>query len=502
MSLLIRNVEILGGERDYPGRHDVFISGDRISAIGNFPTKGADEVIDGQGAYLSPGFIDVNTDSDHYLTLFEHPEQEDFLRQGVTTIAGGMCGASLAPLIYGSLESVQKWGDVTKVNVDWGTMAEFLSVLEKKPLAVNFLTLVGHSTIRRAILKDEIRESTKNELGVIGNMLKRSLDDGGFGFSTGLSYVHSHKATYPELKSLAEITKKYGGVYATHLRKSGAEIRQSINETVKLAEETGAKTLISHFLPLRGYEEEYKSALEKINNLPQEIDLHFDLYLSDKSILALYTFLPEWVKTGGREVILKKLKDKWLWPKIVKDLPKIEKGDFTIAQAPGNDFLVGKSLDEVAEAYGTSREDALLRLMVITKLRGTALYRNINRELIAYALMSPRSLVASNAAAYPANSGRFFKPDRATSTFIKFLTRTRRERIMNLGAAIKKITVIPAEKFGIKKRGVIKEGNFADLVIFSFASEDIIKTVIVNGAVAIKDKNFKGRLSGRVLRRQ
>ena len=129
--------------------------------------------------------------------------------------------------------------------------------------------------------------------------------------------------------------------------------------------------------------------------MPKETDLHFDLYLSDKSVLALYTFLPEWVKTGGREVIFKKLKDKWLWPKIIKDLPKIEKDDFIVAQAPGNDFLVGRSLDEVAEAYNTNCEDALLKLMVITKLRGTAFYRNINRELIVDALMSPRSLIAS-----------------------------------------------------------------------------------------------------------
>ncbi len=106
MTLLIKNVRIIGGAQTFPEISDVFIAGDKISAIGNFSTKTADQVIDGQGAYLSPGFIDVNTDSDHYLSLFDHPEQEDFVRQGVTTIIGGMCGSSLAPLIYGSLESV------------------------------------------------------------------------------------------------------------------------------------------------------------------------------------------------------------------------------------------------------------------------------------------------------------------------------------------------------------------------------------------------------------
>src|SRR3989344_5423724 len=105
MTLLIKNVRILGGAETFSGTKDVFINGDKISAIGNFSGKDADTVIEGQGAYLAPGFIDVNTDSDHYFSLFDYPEQDDFLRQGVTTIIGGMCGSSLAPLLYGSLES-------------------------------------------------------------------------------------------------------------------------------------------------------------------------------------------------------------------------------------------------------------------------------------------------------------------------------------------------------------------------------------------------------------
>ena len=139
MTLLIKNVRVLGGVKEFPDLCDVFVTDDKIAAIGNFPDKKADEVLDGQGAYLSPGFIDINTDSDHYLTLFDHPSQEDFLRQGVTTIFGGMCGSSLAPLLYGTLESVRKWGGSEDYgNVDWHTMGEFLETLNKRPLAVNF----------------------------------------------------------------------------------------------------------------------------------------------------------------------------------------------------------------------------------------------------------------------------------------------------------------------------------------------------------------------------
>src|SRR5665213_2732542 len=126
MTLLIKNVQVVGGARVFGEPCDVFVNNDKISAIGNFSNKNADIILDGQGAFLSPGFIDCNTDSDHYLTLFDDPSQEDFIRQGVTSIFGGMCGASLAPLLYGSLESIKKWSDTDRINVNWHTMGEFL----------------------------------------------------------------------------------------------------------------------------------------------------------------------------------------------------------------------------------------------------------------------------------------------------------------------------------------------------------------------------------------
>ena len=154
MTLLIKNVQIVGGAGNNANgaTTDVFVSDNKISAIGSFPNKKADMVLDGQGAYLSPGFIDSNTGSDHYLTLFDNPNQEDFIKQGVTTIMGGMCGASLAPLLYGSLEALQKWGDPNRTNVSWHTMGEFLKVMDKHPTSVNFGTLVGHATVRRALV--------------------------------------------------------------------------------------------------------------------------------------------------------------------------------------------------------------------------------------------------------------------------------------------------------------------------------------------------------------
>lgn len=498
MTLLIKNVRVLGTNKKLPETADVFVNSDKISAIGSFPNKSADEVIDGQGAYLAPGFIDVNTDSDHYLSIFDHPSQDDFLKQGVTTIVGGTCGSSLAPLLYGSLESIQKWGDVSKVNVDWHSLQEFLSIFDKKPLAVNFATLIGHSTIRRAIVGEQFRSLTKNELEIFAGTLRRAMKEGGFGFSTGLSYVHSYRTPYSEIEFLAKVAKEQNGIYATHLRKSGSEIGESIGETVKLSRKVGIKIVVNHFMPLLGAEKNYEAALAEIESLPADLDFHFDVYPSDTSVLALYTFLPLWVQSGGREVMLSNIKDNYFQPRIIKDFPEINPEDFILAQAPGNDFLVGRSLKELSKIYNfTDCREALLKLMLATELRGIVFYKNINEHLVKRAMVSKRSLIASNAASI-SGSGKsvVLKPERATSTFTKFLNLVESEKLMPLEEAIRKITIEPARILGLRGRGFIQEGNFADLVIFRNGE---IKFVVVNGSTALKDAAFTGRFVGRAL---
>lgn len=497
MTLLVKNVQIVGGPPDLPERVDVFISGDKISAIGSFSDKKADQIIDGQGANLAPGFIDVNTDSDHYLSLFDNPSQEDFVRQGVTTIVGGHCGSSLAPLLYGSLESIQKWADTRQVNVDWHTIAEFLSMIEKKQLGVNFMTVVGHSTIRRALIGESLRDLTKNELVVFGETVRKALVEGAAGFSTGLAYVHSRQTPYQEVKYLTKIVKDYGGVYTTHLRKSGTELPDSIDETIRIGQDTGASVLISHFQPIMGAEKEYESALDRIGGLPADWDFHFDMYPFETSVLPLYTFLPLWVQNGGVEVMNSNIRDSWLQQRIVKDLPKIKPNDFVVAQAINNDALVGQSLSELMESYYIADPGtALLKLMLSTNLKASILYKNINADLIRRGLLHPRSFVSSNAASF-GEKRKMEKPERASQTFTKFLSLIDGEKLMPLKEGIRKITSEPARKFKIRNRGEIKEGNFADLVCFR-GSE--IRFTIINGVVEYKDGAMTGVLAGKPLK--
>jgi N-acyl-D-amino-acid deacylase len=500
MTLLIKNVNIVGGNRAFKDGSDVFVSDNKISGIGNFLNKKADIVLDGQGANLSPGFIDSNTDSDHYLTIFDNPSQEDFLRQGVTTIMGGMCGSSLAPLLYGTLESIQKWGDTNRINVNWHTMAEFLAIMDKRPMGINFGSLTGHSTIRRAIVGESLRDLTKNEMSVFARTLEAALAEGAYGFSTGLEYVHAKKTSYVELRTFAEITKKHHRVYATHLRNTGMGIKESVEETIKLAKETGVSTLISHFVPVIGAEKEYKESLALINDLPADIDFNFDIYPSAYSLLPIYTFLPEWARTGGIEVMVTSISDDWLVGRIKKELTNIDEDNFIVAQAPGNDFLVGKTLKEIRQIYELKdKKDALLKLMQVMQLRGSVLYKNLDMDLILQAMISKRSLIASNAPSFAEREEgrRHLKSERTTAIFTRFLSLVGDKKLLPLGDAIHKITSGPAKKFGLVGRGEIKEGNFADLVCFR---GDEIKFVVVNGKIVENNGSFADLFPGKVLR--
>jgi N-acyl-D-amino-acid deacylase len=502
MTLLIKNVLILGGDREFPEPLDVFVNDEKISAIGKFPGKKADHMLDGQGAYLSPGFIDVNTDSDHYLTLFDHPSQEDFLRQGVTTIFGGMCGSSLAPLLYGSLESVRKWGgSEDRINVNWHTVGEFLQTLDKRRLAVNFGTLVGHATIRRAIVGDAIRELTKNELAVFSKTLEKAMNEGAFGLSTNLGSVHAQKVSYTEVKSLAQMVAARAGVYATHLRESKGHMVASVEDVIKLGKDTGVNILINHFVPMQGVEKEYERSLALIDNLSAEYNLNFDIYPFDTLMVPFYTFLPDWVRMGGFEVILANIQEEWLVPKMIKDMERLDEEEFIIAQAPDNDFLVGKSLRDIREMYGSKDpREALIKLMVTTKMRGVGLYKNLDKHLLRKAIVAKRALVASNAPSFGGFSKvRQLKSDRTTKTFTQFLKLTEEENILPLKDAIRKITLEPAQKFGLVGRGQIKEGNYADLACFKNGE---IKFTVVNGKVVIKNGDFQDVFPGHPLRKK
>lgn len=477
MSLLIKEVQIVDGEGKSPYKADVFVQKNLISAIGNLKGKDADLVIDGLGNYLTPGFIDVNATSDHYLTLFTNPRQGDFTSQGVTTILGGHCGSSLAPLLYGNLESIRKWTDPNSVNVNWHTVQEFLSSLDKLPLGVNFGTLAGHGTVKRAIVGDEDRDLTLKELWVFKKVLNRALEEGAFGLSTGLEYLHSRSTSAKEVRELVGVIKKFAGIYTTHLRGETDKLVESVEETLKIAKDTGTKTVISHFRPIIGFEGEYAQALELIKNNSATANLHFDVYPYDTSVLPIYMTLPKWIQEENLEKTLENLTDKENVKKIIKELKDLNPDHVIIATAEKADYLVGKTLSQIIQGTNLSPAEGLLKVAAITKMKATVFYRNINPEILLQVLKEDRAFISSNGNSL-LNSPKYLKHERSTNTFPKFLEIVMGNKFFPMETAIKKITSVPARFFDLKDRGVVKEGKIADLVIVNKIDYQVKETIL------------------------
>lgn len=476
MSLLIKDVQVIDGGGGEPYKADVLVQRNVISAIGNLKGKRADRTIDGLGHYLVPGFIDVHTAADHYLGLFTNPRQPDYTNQGVTTIIGGHCGSSLAPLLYGTLESIRKWADTEEINVNWHTVRDFFKTLREFPLGVNFATLAGHSTIRRAIAGDRARLQSQ-ELAVFKHILEQALGDGALGFSTGLAYVHGRCASKNELKNILEVVEKSNGVYTTHLRDESKNLLASVEEAVNLAEESGATTVISHFRPIKKFEKEFEEALKKIESSPS---VYVSVHPQGAAIEPIYTLLPEWAQDKNLETMLERVRNAGTKPLIKKDMKNIDPDAIRIAFAPRHPYLIGKTVREAAENLGKGALDAILHLMDISNLRATVLHENINKKPLATLLTHERTLLTAYMTGLPRTN--FFTPDEALTTFPQFIKRAVSDKVLTLPEAVRRITEKPARIFGIPKRGVVKEGNIADLTILGKSDYDI-KRVILGGAI-------------------
>lgn len=478
MSLLIKNVRVLGSSKHVPERADVFVSGEVVSAIGNFPKKSADKVIDGQGSFLSPGFIDIDSSSDHYLTLFEDPGQEEFLLEGVTTTIGGHCGASLAPLLYGTLESIKKWANIRATNVGWRTIGELLNVLKKKRLGVNFGTFAGHSTIRRSITGDVIRDLTGNEMKVFEGVLEKALAEGAFGLSLGLEYIHTRSTPYSELKEFSEKLAAKKKILSVHLRHSGSGIKSAVEEVLKLNRETGVAVLITHFLPQRGSEKEFSEALELLDKLPGDTPVHFSLSPFPWRTLPLYRILPDWAQNGDFTLMVKSVEDAWLSKRVMKDFGEISPEGLVVEEAPYNPAFQGRTLGQIMDITGKSDfRESLMELMRATRLQAVVSVEDISLPVLKQALAHRKALIGSH---LPSFSSGTFHFRRAFTEFLKMAG----ENPYAAEEAVRRLSATPAKFLNLPHRGELTEGSVADLVVFK---EGNIQNVVVAGSVAVEN---------------
>ena len=519
--VLIKNGTIVDGTGEAKFKADIGVKGDKIVKVGELSREHAQSEIDASGKYVCPGFIDVNNHSDTYWQLFLNPDLESLVYQGVTTIVGGNCGSSLAPLVSAqTIESIQKWIDLKQINVNWLKEDEFFAHLENKTLSVNFATLVGHGTIRRGFLKDEMRSPTYKELELMNKMLKEALAAGAIGMSTGLIYTHARLASTEELINLAKTVKKHEGVYATHIRSEKEDVIRAIEEAIHISKVTGVKLHISH-LKVVGEENWPKmdALLDLIARAKEKgLDISFDVYPYTNTGSVLYTLLPAWVSEGGKRMMLHRLRDKSLRSKIISEIKKsgFNWDKVEIAACPLNKTLSRRKVVDIARSQEKTIEDAIIDILIASEGRVITSMEVLDEENVKKAISHPLSIVASNGSGYNlkhAETGELVHP-RSFGTFTKLIaTYVKKERILTLEEAIKKITSFPAEKFGIFQRGKIKEGYFADVAVLDLDKVESpankenpykyakgIDFLLVNGKITLGNGEYSGIRNGRIIK--
>ncbi|HEY4496667.1 MAG TPA: amidohydrolase family protein, partial [Candidatus Paceibacterota bacterium] len=326
----------------------------------------------------------------------------------------------------------------------------------------------------------EERDLTDKETEVFKRILNKALYEGAMGLSSGLGYAHGRHISNDELKRLVGVVKESDAIYSTHLRNETNNLLDSVEETINIAKETGAKVLISHLRPLNGYESKFDKAMELIDKNLDSANIYFYVYPFDISLNSIYTLLPIWAQERNLETMLYNIRNSEMALKIERDMPEFNPNDIKIVDAPKNDYLVGKTIAQSAENLGLSHKAALLKVMDITGLKAVVANRNINFDYLVKLLPRERVLIASNSDSRRSSSD-FVKNERSLNTFPRYLKLAVQNNSMLIEEAIKKITMKPAELFGLKKRGVVKERYIADLVLINKSDFGIIRTIVGGG---------------------
>ncbi len=484
-AILIKNIQLIDGTGQPAYKADVLIKNDKISAIGHLTNCEAEEIIDGMNAYLAPGFIDISNASDKYFNIFNDQLQENLLTQGVTTIIGGHNGISLAPLFYGTLNALSHFSAGKKMNVNWHEFSEFAEAFSKIKIGVNFGSLVGCGTIYSNIIKDKSpRNLEANEENILYQAVKKSLSQGAFGASLNLDDAYS-KISYYEMKKIAEITRQAGKICSIGFDKNGEGMAEKVKKIIHIGKETSSHFLISELAPIIGREEEFEQAIQIINDNQTTCDARFNFAPCREIIRPIKNYLPSDISEENIESQIKNLKIKK--KDILKHLAKIIKtGKITVVSAGNNKHLIGRTLREFSHHRNLSLIEGFFELMKITGLQAEVSSPDADEEIILKSIRNEKALIATGN-----NVNSQCKP------FKKFLGIIQKDNIMPLEKAINKITFFPSQLLNLKKRGAIKIGYFADLVIFKNGD---IKEMMINGQRTIKDGQTQSVSAGKFLK--
>ncbi len=499
MPILIKNGLVYDGTGTAPVKRDILVERKRIVKIGEtLKAVRVSEVIDATGAFVVPGFVDVHSHSDHNLSIFSDPEQEECVREGITTIVGGNCGKSLVPFAPRILKTLSDWeAGFSSLSVDWVTARDFFASLYKKGLGVNFGTLIGLGTLRAFTNRGSLQDFTDAELQFAKKILEDSFRAGALGFSSGFEYADECGVSAREVDEYMRIVKQFDGVYAVHLKNSESGMPHALRETVSLAKKYGVRAEISHFIPDEEHLSEYAEGLAYIEEEGSALEIHFDVSPLGTRAFSVSAFLPKWVKEEGYDALMRHISSPHMRERILSHMKTLPFHKIRIIRATSpSGFLVGKKISDFAESLRVDGARAILKLMEISA--GTALCAFENVSLDAYLpfVRSPYSIVASHSA------GTGLRENISGSergVFSKFLSRAYEETAVPFEKIIMKCTSIPARKYKIGKRGMLREGYYADIAVLrDFVPSD----VFVNGSCVLHEGKPTHARSGHILKKK
>jgi N-acyl-D-amino-acid deacylase len=526
--LVIANGEIYDGLGGDPYVADVAIAGDRVVAIGENlgPAK---ETIDATGLAVAPGFINMlswATDS-----LIEDGLSQSDIRQGVTLEVMGE-GWSMGPLSDAmKTMAAARQGDI-KYEVTWTTLGEYLQFLEDRGVSTNVASFVGASTVRIHEVGFEDRPPTDEELRRMRELVRTAMEEGALGVGSSLIYAPAFYAETEELIALCEVAAEYGGRYISHIRSEGNQLVEAVDELITIAREAGIGAEVYH-LKAAGQEnfDKLETVFRRIEDARAEgLDITADMYTYTAGATGLDASMPPWVQEGGYEAWAERLKDPEIRARLEQEItaPTNAWENFYLAAGgPEKVLLVGfknqelkhltgKTLAEVAEMRGTSPVTTMMDLVIEDGSRVGTIYFMMSEENIRRKIAQPWMTFGSDAESL-APEGKFLLSNphpRAYGTFARLLGKyVRDEKVISLQEAIRRLTSLPAENLKIRERGILEEGNFADVVVFdpakiqdhaTFADPHEYSTgvqhVLVNGVPVLLDGEHTGATPGRFVK--
>lgn len=495
--LVITNARIVDGSGNPWFRADVAIKDGRIARIGRIAPESGKQTIDAKGQILAPGFIDVHT---HVESIYNLPAAENFVRMGVTSLITGNCGSSTTDV------------------------AQFLGRIEQKPLAVNLGTLVGHGSVRSKVLGLVDRAPTAEELKQMEGVVEQAMKDGAVGLSTGLIYVPGTYAKTDEIVALARVAGRYGGVYATHMRNEGDRVADAIRESIAIGEQAGLPVEISHFkISNKKLWGQTPMTLGLVREArARGVTVTVDQYAYTASSTSLTARMPSWLFAGGFEEAKKRLADKATRERVVEDMKNALKRsgfkDYSFAvvatYSPDKSFN-GKSIAEITKEVRDKKdvESQIDQIIEMYLADGAGMiYHGMSEDDVKRIMQEPFTMIASDSGVRQIDES--VPHPRGYGNNARVLGRYVRElKLIALEDAIRKMTSLPAQTFGLRDRGMIREGLAADVVIFdekAIADQATfdkphqyplgISYVVVNGTVVLANNEMTEARPGAALR--